>query len=236
MEYGYARVSTKEQNEQRQMIALQGFGIAGEAIYLDKQSGKDFARSQYQKLLRKLKKDDPHVILTPKSRKPVDVARISAMVRTLLVRGGIETKSLSVLRSNANIRRDKQELLAFVRDAGCVTIKAVMERFGYTESAAHNRLHALVEDGALTHVSSGYYPSDEIVPPERHAQAVLDYIGREKVAYCADVANLLHIGKRPAAKLLAALVRAGELTLEKGSKQYRVSEPEEEECCILVTR
>ena len=40
MEYGYARVSTKEQNEQRQMIALQDFGIAEEAIYLDKQSGK----------------------------------------------------------------------------------------------------------------------------------------------------------------------------------------------------
>lgn len=185
---------------------------------------------------KRVPEDDPHVILTPKSRKPVDVARLSAMVRTLLVRGGIETKSLSVLRANANMRRDKQELLAFVREAGCVTIKTVMERFGYTESAAHNRLHALVEDGALTHVSSGYYPSDEIVPPERHAQAVLDYIGREKVAYCADVANLLHIGKRPAAKLLAALVRAGELTMEKGSKQYRVSEPEEEECCILVTR
>lgn len=62
MEYGYARVSTKEQNEQRQMIALQDFGIAEEAIYLDKQSGKDFVRPQYQKLLRKLKKDDTLVI------------------------------------------------------------------------------------------------------------------------------------------------------------------------------
>ena len=62
MEYGYARVSTKEQNEQRQMIALKDFGITEEAIYLDKQSGKDFARPQYQKLLRKLKKDDTLVI------------------------------------------------------------------------------------------------------------------------------------------------------------------------------
>ena len=62
MEYGYARVSTKEQNEQRQIIALNDFGIAEEAIYLDKQSGKDFARPQYQKLLRKLKKDDTLVI------------------------------------------------------------------------------------------------------------------------------------------------------------------------------
>lgn len=180
--------------------------------------------------------DDPHVILAPKSRKPVDIARISAMVRTLLVRGGIETKSISVLRANANMRRDKQELMNFVRQQGCATIKSVMERFGYSESAAYNRLHALVEDGALTHVSSGYYPSDRIVPPEQHEQAVLDYIGKEKVAYCADIANLLHIGKRPTAKLLTGLVRAGKLKLERGSKQYRVSEAEMPECCILVTQ
>ena len=55
MEYGYVRVSTKEQNEQRQMIALQEFGIEEKRIYLDKQSGKDFERAKYKKLLRKIK-------------------------------------------------------------------------------------------------------------------------------------------------------------------------------------
>ena len=180
--------------------------------------------------------DDPHVILTPKSRRSVDAARLSAMVRTLLVRGGIETKSISVMRANANMRRDKQELLSFAREKGCVTVKSVMQRFACTESAAHNRLHALVADGELTHVSSGYYPADQIVPPEQHERAVLDYIAAQGVAYCADVARLLHIGKRPTAKLLSALVREGKLTLEKGSKQYRVSGAEEPEYCISVTR
>lgn len=42
MEYWYIRVSTKEQNEQRQIIALQAFGIEEQCIYLDKQSGKRF--------------------------------------------------------------------------------------------------------------------------------------------------------------------------------------------------
>ena len=60
--YGYARVSTKEQNEDRQMIALQQFGVLPDRIYLDKQSGKDFNRPQYQRLLRKLKKDDVFVV------------------------------------------------------------------------------------------------------------------------------------------------------------------------------
>lgn len=56
--YGYIRVSTREQNEDRQLIALREIGVPGKNIYLDKQSGKDFNRPQYKKLLRKLKKDD----------------------------------------------------------------------------------------------------------------------------------------------------------------------------------
>ncbi len=56
--YGYIRVSTREQNEDRQLIALQGLKIPENHIFLDKQSGKDFDRPQYKKLVRKMKKDD----------------------------------------------------------------------------------------------------------------------------------------------------------------------------------
>ena len=62
MEYGYIRVSTREQNEQRQLIALRAFGIEEERIFMDKQSGKDFARKGYRRLIRKLKKDDTLVV------------------------------------------------------------------------------------------------------------------------------------------------------------------------------
>lgn len=53
--YGYVRVSTKEQNEDRQMIALENFQMKPDKIFLDKQSGKDFQRPEYQKMMRKLK-------------------------------------------------------------------------------------------------------------------------------------------------------------------------------------
>jgi site-specific recombinases, DNA invertase pin homologs len=56
--YGYIRVSTKEQNEDRQVIALEEAGIDKQNVFMDKQSGKDFQRPQYKKLLRKLRKDD----------------------------------------------------------------------------------------------------------------------------------------------------------------------------------
>lgn len=52
--YGYVRVSTKEQNEGRQMIALREFMVPQEHIYMDKLSGKDFNRPQYRKLLKQL--------------------------------------------------------------------------------------------------------------------------------------------------------------------------------------
>lgn len=60
--YGYVRVSSREQNEDRQRIALHDAGVPSHHIYHDKQSGKDFERPQYQKLLRKLHRDDVLVV------------------------------------------------------------------------------------------------------------------------------------------------------------------------------
>ncbi|HIS77367.1 MAG TPA: recombinase family protein [Candidatus Merdivicinus excrementipullorum] len=56
--YGYIRVSTREQNEDRQLLALQELSIPQKNLFVDKQSGKDFERPQYRKMVRKLKKDD----------------------------------------------------------------------------------------------------------------------------------------------------------------------------------
>lgn len=56
--FGYIRVSSREQNEDRQLIAINEVGVEDKNIYLDKQSGKDFNRPMYKKLLRKLKKED----------------------------------------------------------------------------------------------------------------------------------------------------------------------------------
>lgn len=58
--YGYIRVSSKDQNEDRQIIALREFGC--KKLYVEKQSGKDFDRPHYQMLLRKLKPDDVLVV------------------------------------------------------------------------------------------------------------------------------------------------------------------------------
>lgn len=56
--YAYVRVSTREQNEDRQLIAMHELQVLQKNIFIDKQSGKDFDRPQYKKLLKKLRKDD----------------------------------------------------------------------------------------------------------------------------------------------------------------------------------
>ena len=60
--YGYIRVSSRDQNEDRQVIAMREFGIAEKNLVIDKQCGKDFARPGYRRLLRKLKPNDTLVI------------------------------------------------------------------------------------------------------------------------------------------------------------------------------
>ena len=60
--YGYSRISTPQQHNDRQRIALLNFGVPANNIFTDQQSGKDFQRPAYQRLLRKLKTDDVLVI------------------------------------------------------------------------------------------------------------------------------------------------------------------------------
>ncbi len=60
--YGYVRVSTQEQNEARQIDAMREYGVGEKRVYVDKQSGKDFNRPQYQRMLKRLRAGDVLVI------------------------------------------------------------------------------------------------------------------------------------------------------------------------------
>ena len=60
--YAYVRVSNKDQNEERQLIAVQVAGVNKKNIFIDKQSGKDFNRPAYKRLLKKLKPNDTLII------------------------------------------------------------------------------------------------------------------------------------------------------------------------------
>lgn len=62
--FGYVRVSSSDQNEDRQIIAMEQVGIPKSQVYIDKQSGKDFNRPSYKKLIKRLKEGDTLYILS----------------------------------------------------------------------------------------------------------------------------------------------------------------------------
>ncbi len=64
LSYGYVRISSIDQNEDRQMIEMEKLGIGEDRIYVDKQSGKDFNRPQYKEMVSRLQEGDVLYILS----------------------------------------------------------------------------------------------------------------------------------------------------------------------------
>lgn len=122
MTYGYARVSTREQNEARQLDALTAAGI--ETVYLDKQSGKDFDRPQYKRLLRRLRRDD---VLYIKSidRLGRNYAEILEQWRILTKEKGVDIVVLDM--PLLDTRRGKDLLGTFLADIVLQVLSFVSE-------------------------------------------------------------------------------------------------------------
>lgn len=122
--YGYMRVSSREQNEDRQKIALEEMGVPTANIYMDKQSGKDFERKQYKRLLRKL---DKHSILFIKSidRLGRNYSDLNEQWRIITKekRADIVVIDLPLL----DTRRDKNLLGTFISDIVLVLLSYVAE-------------------------------------------------------------------------------------------------------------
>lgn len=122
--YGYMRVSTKEQNEDRQRIALIEMGVSEENIYMDKQSGKDFDRLQYKRLLRKL---DENSVLIIKS-----IDRLGRNYADLNEQWRIITKEkkadiVVIDMPLLDTRRDKNLLGTFISDMVLALLSYVAE-------------------------------------------------------------------------------------------------------------
>ena len=111
--YAYVRVSSRDQNEHRQLIAMAGVNVPRRNIYIDKQSGMDFNRPMYKRLLKKLKKDD---LLYIKSidRLGRDYEEILEQWRLLTKEKGVDIAVLDM--PLLDTRRGKDLLGTFIAD------------------------------------------------------------------------------------------------------------------------
>ena len=122
--YGYLRCSSRDQNEDRQVIALKEMGVPQKRIYMDKQSGKDFDRPQYKRLLQKL---DHNSVLFVKSidRLGRNYADLNEQWRIITKEKGADIVVIDM--PLLDTRRDKNLLGTFISDIVLALLSYVAE-------------------------------------------------------------------------------------------------------------
>lgn len=122
--YGYIRVSTREQNEDRQRLALAALPVPEENIYMDKQSGKDFERPQYRRLVRRLRRDD-HLYVKSIDRLGRNYSEILEQWRMLTKEKGVDIAVLDM--PLLDTRRGKDLMGTFLSDIVLQVLSFVAE-------------------------------------------------------------------------------------------------------------
>lgn len=164
--------------------------------------------------------DDPHVLLSPRSRRPMDGARLTTLVRAALVRGGVENTSLRWLRGGMAEEEKRAVLRRRLREADSLTCGEAAKALQTEPREAARVLSTMVKRGEVVRAGYRYYEAGSIVPPERHASAITEYIARTGPAYLDDIARLLRVEKKTASGVLKRMTKAGELALLRKEQRY----------------
>ena len=160
---------------------------------------------------------DPHVLLTPQSRRPYDAATLSRVVRTALIRGGMERLTLRELLAQKRQEDEDARLLDYAARRGVLSRSEVTELCAVSDAVAHERLRRLTDRGKLVRVGMKYYPAGTAVPPEEQYEAIRAHLRASGAAYRQELAEVLRIAPRQCAVILKKmveeerLVRAGQM-------------------------
>lgn len=153
------------------------------------------------------------VLLTPGTGKPMDLARLSTVIRTALIRGGLEQLSLGDLSRLSRRGSQRQTVLARLSAVGSLTREEVMDLLGVSKSAALKLLNQLRQDGAVVRIGGCYYPAGAVVLPEDQSAAVTAYLAAHGTAVRKELAELLNLPPAQCTALLRRMADRGELLL-----------------------
>ena len=167
--------------------------------------------------------EDPHVILTPRSRAPMDAARLTTLMRGALVRGGLGNHRPMEFRKDAAVG-DAPRLLELVRANGSLSRAEAAERRGLSMAQADDRLRKLEAAGELVLLKNRWWPAETAVAPREREEAVLRCIAEHGPAASGEIASRLRVARRTAASLLGAMVRSGDLSRQGRERRYALTE------------
>ena len=168
---------------------------------------------------RRLPEEDPHVLLTEQSRKPLDLPRLSRLTRAALIRGGLERVTLRDLKRDDCRDMEDERILQRALEQGFVSRGDVSEVLGLSKTATYARLRRLTEHGRLVRVGGKYYLPGTVVPPERHREVILEYLAEAGFAYRQDIVELLHIQPKQCSLVLRRMVEEGTL-IQLGQRYF----------------
>ena len=166
--------------------------------------------------LRAAAPEAEYILTAPRSGRPYDRTRLSKLVRAALVRGGLDNLTLRDLRLDCDIRVGAEnEVTAYLRHNHSITRNQAAELLKVSRSTAYNRLRQMVHRGRLTQIGAHYYLRTAVVPPERQAEVILEYLDREGFAYRQDIARVLKIDPRQCRPILRRMMAAGQIVQQR---------------------
>ena len=165
MQYGYIRVSTKEQNTDRQWDALLKYGIPASKIFIDKQSGKSFNRPQYKKLLRTARRGDC-IVITSLDRLGRNYAEIKEQWRLITKVYKIDILVLDM--PLLNTQKNKESLM------GIFLADMVLQILSYVAETERNNIRKRQAEGIASAKSRGVQFGRKIKPLPKDFFQIVD--------------------------------------------------------------
>ena len=165
-------------------------------------------------LLAPLRAEGDGFVLATRTGKAFDLSRLSRLVRSALVRHGLDDVTLRDLRRLRGTEDVESALLRLAAGGEGVTLRQAQEELGGTDTALRRSFKHLTARGKLTRVGLTYYLPAAVVPPNEQEAAVLAHLQREGFAYRQDIARLLRISPAQCRPLLGRLVEEGKIRLE----------------------
>lgn len=157
---------------------------------------------------------DPHVVLRPNVKKPYQLNEMSRLVRTLLIRGGVEGMTLVDVTLFMQKKAVSAQIMNYVRSKGSITRSEVMELLQVTKAQARDKIELLRDEGELVKVGVRYYLPGTVVAPEEHYEVIRTHLETVGSTYRQEVAELLGVSTTQATTVLRNLVKGGKLDME----------------------
>ena len=164
---------------------------------------------------RERRKDpaEPQVFTAPTTGRPMDLARLTTVTRTALIRGGLEQVNLRNLHTWATQDDRSKILLDLAAQQGYLTREDVTAALNVSKATARQQLLRLREVGQLVRVGARYYPAGAVTPPEDQLSAIRGYLLQHGTGRRQDFLKLLNVPPAQGTQILSRLVEQGELAL-----------------------